>query len=57
MIEIINIADVGGYLIAAWISFCGLIVHVTGKKTLSKSLLGAGIGVIAIVTALFIYRY
>lgn len=27
MIEVINIADVGGYLIAAWISLCGLVVY------------------------------
>ena len=57
MIEIINIADIGCYIIAAWISLCGLVVHVSKEKQLSKILLGSGIGVITIVTALFIYRY
>ena len=35
MIEIVNIADVGGYLIAAWITFCGLAVHYSDKKSYS----------------------
>ena len=57
MIEVINIADVGGLSIAAWISICGLVVHLSEEYTLCKILLGVGIFVLACITALFIYLY
>ena len=57
MIEMINIADVGGLSIAAWISICGLIVHKSENYTLSKILLGVGIFVLACITAIFIYLH
>ena len=57
MIEVINIADIGGFSIAGWISVCGLVVHLSEKYTLAKILLGSGIFVLVCITGIFIYLY